>query len=195
MDGKKGFQVYYLVLCEGTTEFNLFAYLTKVKFRETFAGSSIQFSNKIEIINKNGEQIVFNGKLDGVSDIVHFKSKHFLIKEKYAGQKLFYLLDKDLDDSSAIETLIIQGGDLVQFMEYNSEHLLLRLAGKNPKNPLDFANLQEFRDYCKAEFITQFGKHAHKFKDSDFELIFNIRTEDEIRVSFSELFSTLDKSR
>ena len=143
MDEKKGFNVYYLLLSEGTTEFNLFAYLTKVRFRVLFAGSSIQFSNKVEIINKNGEQVVSQGKLDGVSDIVHFKSKHSLIKEKYAGQKLFYFLDKDMDDSYVIGNLITQGGDIVQFMEYSSEHLLLRLAGKNPKNPSDF-NSEEF---------------------------------------------------
>jgi len=192
MDGKKDIKVYYLLLSEGTTEFNLFAYLTKVRFRELFASSSIQFSINVEIINKNGEQIVFQGKLDGVSDIAHFKSKYSLIKTKYVDQMLFFLLDKDIADSSAIGALIMQGGDIVQFMEHSSEHLLLRLAGKNPKNPSDFTTLKEFRDYCKVEFVTKFGKYAHKFKDADFELIFNIPTEDEVRASFRELFSTLE---
>lgn len=191
MDNNKGFKVYYLLLSEGTAEFNLFAYLTKNRFRALFDGSSVQFSNKVEII-KDGNQIVHQGNLDGVSDITHFKSKHVLIKAKYPDQKLFYFLDKDMNDSSAIETLITKDGDLVQFTQYNSEHLLLRLAGKNPKNPSDFANLKEFRDYCKTEFVTEFGKHAHKFKDVDFELVFNIPSEDEVRASFSELFSTLE---
>ena len=191
MYNKRGFRVYYLLLSEGTTEFNLFAYLTKVKFKELFSDSSIQFSNRVEII-KDGNQIVSQGKLEGVSNVKHFKSKRILIKKKYAGQKLFYFLDKDMEDSSAIEELIKKDDDLVQFMEYNSEHLLLRLAGKNPKNPSDFNNLKDFRDYSKTEFVKQFGKNAHKFKDADFELVFNIPTEDEIKASLSILFSTLE---
>ena len=86
MDEKKGFKIYYLLLSEGTTEFNLFAYLTKVRFRVLFAGSSIQFRNTVEII-KDGNQIVSQGKLDGVSTIAHFTSKHILIKEKYEDEE------------------------------------------------------------------------------------------------------------
>ena len=190
MGSKKGFNVYYLLLSEGTTEYYLFAYLTKKRFKAPFEVSSVQFSNKVEII-KDDNQIVSQGRLGGVSTIKHFKAKHVLIKEKYAGQKLFYLLDKDLDDSSAIEELITNGGDLVQFMEYNFEHLLLRLAGKNPKNPSDFGQLSEFRTYCKNEFVKQFGKKASKFNDTDYELVFNIPTENEIKASLSKLFSTL----
>ena len=190
MDEKKGFNVYYLLLSEGTTEFNLFAYLTKNKFRVLFNASNVQFSNRVEII-KDGNQIVSQGKLDGVSTIAHFTSKHILIKAKYAGQRLFYFLDKDIDDSSAIGTLITQGGDIVQFMEYNSEHLLLRLAGKNPKNPSDFGNLNDFRTYCKKEFVTQFGKHAHKFKDVDFDSLFKNVDDNNIKAAFAELFYTL----
>jgi len=192
MDSKKGFKVYYLLLSEGTTEFNLFAYLTKVRFRALFDGSSIQFRNTVEII-KNGNQIVSQGKLNGVSDIAHFKTKHILIKAKYAGQRLFYFFDKDMDDSSVIEAFITKEGDLVQFIEYNSEHLLLRLAGKKPKNPSNFENLKKFRDYCKQEFVKQFGKKAHKFKDADFELVFNDCTDDEVRSNFKILFSALEQ--
>lgn len=192
MDEKKGFNVYYLLLSEGTTESNLFAYLTKVKFRELFSASSVQFRNTVEII-KDGKQIVSQGKLGGVSDITHFKSKHDLIKAKleYKDQKLFYFLDKDIADSSAIEALITKDGDLVQFTEYNSEHLLLRLAGKNPKVPSDFENLMDFRIYCKKEFVKQFGKNAHKFKDTDFDSIFENVKDSDIKNSFPELFSTL----
>ncbi len=190
MDEKKGFNVYYLLLSEGTTEFNLFAYLTKNKFRTLFEASNVQFSNKVEII-KDGNQIVSQGKLEGVSDITHFTSKHVLIKAKYAGQRLFYFLDKDMDDSIAIGELIMRDGDLVQFMEYSSEHLLLRLAGKNPKNPLDFKNLKDFRDYCKQEFVKQFGKHAHKFKDTDFDSVFKNVDDNDTKTAFTELFSTL----
>jgi hypothetical protein len=192
MANKKNFRVYYLLLNEGTAEANLFAYLTKNRFRALFDGSNVQFSNKVEII-KDDNQIVSQGKLDGVSDLKHFKSKHILIKEKYAGQRLFYFLDKDMDDSLAIEKLIIKDGDLIQFAEYNSEHLLLRLAGKNPKNPANFKNLSAFRAYCKREFKKQFKKEAHQFKDADFELVFNVPTEDEVKASLSILFSTLEQ--
>ena len=41
------------------------------------------------------------------------------------------------------EALIKKRGDIVQFMEYNSEYLLLKFAGRNPKNPSDFNNLTE----------------------------------------------------
>lgn len=190
MAEKKGFNVYYLLLSEGTTEFNLFAYLTRVRFRELFDDSGVKFSIKVEII-KDGKQIVSQGRLDGVSDITHFKSKHVLIKKKYAGQRLFYFLDKDIDDSSAIEVLITQDGDLVQFTEHNSEHVLLRLTGKKPKNPSDFGNLKDFRDYCKQEFVKQFGKNAHKFKDTDFDSVFENVKDKDIKNSFAELFSTL----
>ena len=190
MDEKKEFNVYYVVLSEGTTEFNLFAYLTKNKFRGLFDGSSVKFSKRVEII-KDGNQIVSQGKLDGVSTIAHFTAKHILIKAKYTGQRLFYFLDKDIDDSSVIETLITKDGDIVQFIEYNSEHLLLRLGGKNPKNPSDFGNLSDFRTYCKKEFVKQFGKNAHKFKDTDFDSVFKNVKDNEIKSSFAELFSTL----
>ena len=55
MDGKKGIKVYYLLLSEGTTEFNLFAYLTKVRFRQIFTNSSIQFSINVEIMALVGD--------------------------------------------------------------------------------------------------------------------------------------------
>lgn len=60
MDEKKGFNVYYLLLSEGTTEFNLFAYLTKNKFKALFSASSVQFSNRVEII-KDGKQNSLSG--------------------------------------------------------------------------------------------------------------------------------------
>src|SRR3989344_663539 len=171
MNTKKSFKTYYLLLAEGPTEFNLFAYLTKNKFRNLFAESSIQFSNKVEII-KDGKQKVSQGKLNGTSYIKDFKITNSLIKKQYAGQTLFFVLDKDLDDSLAIEKLIVKNGDIIQFVEYNSEYLLLKFGNKNPKKPSDFNNLKEFRDYCKPEFEKQFKKKASDFKDSDFDSIF-----------------------
>ena len=79
----------------------------------------------------------------------------------------------------------------MQFIEHNSEYLLLKFSGKNPKKPVDFNNLGKFRDYCKSEFQKHFGKIAPNFKDSDFDSIFNNVTDKEIKDSFIELFSTL----
>lgn len=190
MKTKKSFKIYYLLLAEGATEFNLFAYLTKNKFKKIFAESDIQFSNKVEII-KDGNQIISQGKLGGISSMKDFKEKNTLIKEEYVGQKLFFMIDKDLNDSLKIGKLIEKNGDIVQFVEYNSEHLLLRLGNKNPKNLSDFTNLTDFRNYCKTEFQKHFKKKAAEFKDPDFNLIFGNVKNQEIRNSFSELFSLL----
>lgn len=187
MGKKKSFIIYYLLLCEGATDFNLFAYLTRVKFRRLFDKSNIKFSDGVQIVESNVSQ----GKLNGAGDFGSFKAKYEAIKNKYPGQTLFFVLDKDLDDSTQIETMIQAGGDIVQFLICNSEHLLLKLDGKNPKEPSDFANLKDFRDYCKAEFTKQFGKEAPGFKDADFELIFAKCGDDEIRTAFTELFATL----
>jgi hypothetical protein len=187
MDKKKSFKIYYLLLCEGSTEFNLFAYLTRNKFRGLFDKSNIKFSDKVQIV----EAGVFQGKLNGAGNIGSFQAKYDLIKKKYSGQKLFFVLDKDLDDSSKIEALIQEGGDIIQFLICNSEHLLLKLGGKKPREPVDFNNLKDFRDYCKVEFCRQFRKDAPKFKDSDFDRIFNNVSDEEIRNSFAELFATL----
>ena len=187
MEKKKSFIIYYLLLCEGTTEFNLFAYLTRSKFRGLFDKSNIKFSDKVQIV----EAGVSQGKLNGAGTIGSFKAKYESIKKKYSGQTLFFVLDKDLDDSLQIETMIQTGGDIVQFLVCNSEHLLLKLDGKNPKEPSDFTTLKYFRDYCEAEFLKQFGKEASKFKDPDFELIFAKLDDEEVYSSFVELFATL----
>lgn len=184
---KKSFKIYYLLLCEGTTEFNLFAYLTRNKYRELFDKSSIKFSNKIQIV----EAGISQGKLNGISDLSNFQFKYNLIKQTYFGQKLFFVLDKDLDDSSKIESLIKAGGDIVQFLVFNSEYLLLKLKGKSLQQPSDFGNFNDFRVYCKTEFKKQFGKKASEFKDSDFDSVFNGLDDIEIRASFDDLFATL----
>lgn len=190
MGTKKIFKIYYLLISEGTTEFNIFAYLTKNKFRELFEKSDIQFSNKVEIIN-NGNQIVSQGNLGGAGNIGDFKAKHSLIKSKYPDQKLFFILDNDLNDSLEIKNVIEAGGDIIQFMEYNSEYLLLKLAGKNPRRPSEFTNLKQFRTYSENEFKNHFGKDAPDLKDSDLDLIFATASTKDIRASFDKLFSTL----
>lgn len=189
MPKKKSFKIYYLLLTEGTTEFNLFGYLTTNKFKGDFENSNVQFSIKVEIV----EAGISQGKLNGVGNLASFKTKYNSIKEdaRYVGQKLFFVIDKDFDDSSQVKALIEKDGNIVQFVEYNSEHLLLRFGGKNPRNPTDFNNMGEFRNYCKKEFQKQFNKVASDFKDADFDSVFVNTDDDEIKKTFVELFSTL----
>jgi len=183
---KKRFQVYHLLVSEGTTEYNLFGYL-KNRFKDLFDDSNIKFSDKVQIPSAG----ISNGKLNGASDIKSFNSKYKLIKEQYKDQKRFFILDKDIDDSKKIADAIKKGKDVAQFIEYNSEYLLLNFAGKNPEKPSDFKNLKIFRKYCKNEFVAQFGKEASAFKDQDFEEILNKVGDEEIKKVFSVIFSTL----
>ena len=192
MSAKQKLRVYYLLLSEGTTEFNIFAYLTKNRFRESFEKSNIKFSNKIEVI-KNGKQKIYQGNLGGAGDIKDFKTKYTLIKKGYSGQRLFFMLDKDLDDSLDIEVVIKNGGDIVQFVEHNSEYLLLKFDGMDPKEPSSFNNLGDFRKYTKLEFEKRFSKKASELKDFDLDSIFDKVTDKEIKTSFAELFSTLSE--
>lgn len=189
MKKNKNFKIYYLLLVEGTTEFNLFAYLTKKKFRDEFEKSNIKFSNKVTIANID----ISGGKLNGVGNLSSFKGKYNRIKKdsRHKGEKLFFIIDEDFDDSSQVKDLIEKDGNIVQFVKYNSEHLLLRFGNKNPKNPSDFISLEDFRNYCKMEFQRQFKKKASEFKEPDFDLIFNGIDDKKIRRSFGELFSTL----
>lgn len=187
MSSKKSFEVYYLLVSEGTAEYRLFGYLTTKKFKDVFSKSKIKFSDKVELV----EVGVSQGKLNGVSNIKDFKIKYESIREKYKGQKRFFMMDKDLDDSLDIEKLIKQNGDIVQFLEYNSEHLLLKFSAKNPKVPSEFKNLGEFRDYCEAEFQKQFSKKASDFNDVDFESVFENVKDNDVKSSFAELFATL----
>lgn len=187
MTKKKIFQVYHLLVSEGTTEYNFFAYL-KTRFTDLFDDSNIKFSDKVQIPSVG----ISNGKLNGVSDVNSFKKKYQLIKEQYRDQKRFFILDKDLDDSKKIADAIKKGKDIVQFIEYNSEYLLLNFAGKNPKKPSDFKSLKNFRNYCKTEFKAQFKKEASAFKDQDFAKILNKVGDEEIKEVFSVLFSILE---
>lgn len=186
MTKKKVFQIYHLLVSEGTTEYNLFGYL-KNRFKDLFDESNIKFSDKVQIPSAG----ISNGKLNGVSDINSFKKKYELIKERYSDQKRFFILDKDIDDSKKIAEAIKKGKDIVQFIEYNSEYLLLNFARKNPKKPSDFKGLKIYRNYCKDEFKAQFGKEASAFKDQDFAKILNKVGDEEIKKNFSVLFSIL----
>ena len=72
MSTKKSFDVYYLLVSEGTTEYRLFGYLTTNKFRDRFDASSIKFSDKVEIV----EAGISQGKLNGAGNLSSFKAKH-----------------------------------------------------------------------------------------------------------------------
>ena len=183
------FQTYYLIANEGHTEYIIFSYLTKVRFKDLFDKSKIKFSDKIEIAEDDIQ--ISKGKLNGISSFKSFEIKNNLIKNKYVGQKIFFILDEDLYHSKKIGKVIKRQGDIIQFIKYNSEYLLLKFSGKTIKDPKDFKNLQEFRDYCKEEFINEFNKEASQLKTPDLDNIFDKVDEIDIRKEFSELFSTL----
>lgn len=183
------FQTYYLIANEGHTEYVIFSYLTKVKFKNLFDKSKIKFSDKIEITEDDIQ--ISKGKLNGISSLKSFEIKNKLIKDKYGGQKIFFILDEDLYHSNEIGEAIKKQGDIIQFIKYNSEYLLLKFRGKTLKVPKDFKSLQEFRDYCKEEFQNEFNKEASQLKTVDLDNIFNKADEIDIRKEFSELFSTL----
>lgn len=183
------FQTYYLIANEGHTEYVIFSYLTKVKFKNLFDKSKIKFSDKIEIAED--EIQISGGKLNGIKSLKNFEIKNKLIKDKYSGQKIFFILDEDLYHSKEIGKVIRKQGDIIQFIKYNSEYLMLKFSGKKLKNPQDFKDLQEFRDYCKEEFENEFKKKASQLKTVDLDKIFNEVEEIDIKKEFSELFSTL----
>jgi hypothetical protein len=183
-------QTYYLIANEGHTEYIIFSYLTKVKFKNLFDKSKIKFSDKIEIAEDKIQ--ISKGKLNGISSLKSFEIKNKLIKDKYSEQKIFFILDEDLFHSNQIGKTIKKQGDIIQFIKYNSEYLLLKLNGKTPKVPKDFNNLQEFRDYCKEKFRNEFGKKVSQLKTPDLDNIFNKIADRDIIKEFSELFSTTE---
>jgi len=188
---KKPFKVYYFLLYEGHTEFVIFSYL-KNRFRGEFSKSNIIFSDKTDYSN-NGETIVFRGKLGGIGGISNFNSKYNVIKLNFPERTFLIFLDNDLDDSSKIKEKIEKNGDIVQLIEYNSEYLLLKLSGYGPKEPGEFKDLKTFRDYCKSEFLTKFGKEASRINDFDLDGAFQYVSDDKIKEIFSGLFSILNK--
>ncbi|MDD4358757.1 MAG: hypothetical protein PHY30_03000 [Candidatus Pacebacteria bacterium] len=183
---KKSLKIHYFLAWEGYTEYKIFSYLTRNRFRGQFLKSDIRFRDAINITQ--GEIIISNGKLNGVGDKTNFKSKYLILKKYYPDETFFFFLDEDLYDSSEIEQMIKMGGDFVQFIKYNSEYLLLKLSNFNLKNPEDFDRLEDFRQYCKDEFYERFRKKASEMKEAELEQIFKKISEDEIKDIFNELF-------
>ncbi len=72
---KKLFKIYYFLACEGHTEYVIFSYLTRNRFRKEFSKSNIKFRDNINII-RDPSIIILNGKMDGVGDEANFKSKY-----------------------------------------------------------------------------------------------------------------------
>lgn len=188
MDMKK-LKIHYLLIVEGYTEGKIFAYLTKVKFSQDFNGSNIKFSNKVNITKPSIN--ISQGNLGGCHNLKNFKKKYKAIRSTYPNKKLFFLLDNDMPDSIKIQDLIIKDKNIIQFMEYNSEYLLLKYADKNPRSPTDFPNLKSFRTYIKKKFEKDLKKKASELNDNDFDLIFQNIEDDVIKKDFAELFKTL----
>jgi hypothetical protein len=182
---KKLFKSYYLLACEGHTEYILFSYLTRNRFRNYF--SSVIFK-EVNLL-RNKIEVIMGGKLNGVGDWSNFNSKYSILKEEFSDGKFFFFLDNDLDDSQKIGQAIRNGGDVVQFVKYNSEYLLLELYGHPLKCLGDFENQKAFRDYCKEEFLKVYNKEAKTMNDRDLDLIFRNISDGDIVNIFSDLFS------
>lgn len=185
-------RTYHFLACEGHTEYVIFSYLTRSRFRERFskANTHVEFSDKANVI-VNAEESISGGKLNGVKSLKHFNLKYSALKVAYPDQTFFFFLDEDLDDSTTIKQAILQGGDFVQFITYNSEYLLLKLSGNNPQDPKTFPTMKAFRDYCKATFLATFSKEASRINERDLDTMLNSRTDAELEVIFSDLFSLI----
>ena len=185
-------RTYYFLACEGHTEYIIFSYLTRNRFKERFskANTNVEFSDKANLI-VNADESISGGKLNGVKSLKHFNLKYSALKTSYTGQTFFFFLDEDLDDSTAIKQVILQGGDFAQFIRYNSEYLLLQLSGNNPQDPTKFPTMIAFRDYCKATFLTTFGKVASRINDRDLDAMLSTSTNAELEVIFNDLFSLI----
>lgn len=185
-------RIYHFLACEGHTEYIIFSYLTRNRFRDRFsrANTNVEFSDKANVI-VNADESISGGKLNGVKSLKHFNIKYAALKTAYPTQTFFFFLDEDLNDSAAIKKVILQGGDFVQFVTYNSEYLLLERSGNNPQHPTAFGTLQDFRNYCKATFLTTFGKEASRINDQDLDTILTNSTDAEIEAIFGDLFALI----
>ncbi len=185
-------RIYHFLACEGHTEYVIFSYLTRNRFRDRFsrANTNVEFSDKANVI-VNVDESIYGGKLNGVKSLKHFNLKYVALKVAYPNQTFFFFLDEDLDDSAVIKQVILQGGDFVQFVTFNSEYLLLERSGNNPLNPTAFATMQDFRNYCKEAFLTTFGKEASRINDKDLDVMLANSTDADLEVIFNDLFSLI----
>lgn len=185
-------RIYHFLACEGHTEYIIFSYLTRNRFRDRFSrtNTNVEFSDRANVI-VNTDESISGGKLNGVKSFKHFNLKYSALKAAYPSQTFFFFLDEDLDDSNAIKQVILQGGDFAQFITYNSEYLLLQLSGNNPQNPTAFPNMQAFRDYCKATFLSTFGKEASRINDIDLDTMLGNSTDAELEIIFADLFALI----
>lgn len=146
----------YLMCFEGEAEENLFAYL-KSRFcltNKTFKPVSLKGFNSLEIFKRKYNQVYrANGlKKSKLGEKVHF----------------IFLIDADLDDTSAILAFIESEGHRYQTNNQNTESVLLRMTGINLN--VDIL-LPDFRKKSKAKFFEKFDKEAHQMKDVDFDKI------------------------
>lgn len=185
-------RIYYFLACEGHTEYIIFSYLTRSRFKGRFskANTNVEFNDKANVI-VNADESISGGKLNGIKSLDHFNLKYAALKNAYPDQTFFFFLDEDLDDSASIKQAILQGGDFAQFITYNSEFLLLRLSGNNPQEPSTFANLQEFRTYCRETFLATFAKKASWINEADLNAMLANVTDAELEVIFADLFGLI----
>ena len=181
---KKPFKVYYFLAYEGHTEFVIFAYI-KNRFKDVFSKSKVTFREP------RNTELFSNGKLNGVKDLSDFEDKYIRIKKDYENETFLFILDDDLYHSPRIAKKIKEGRDFVQFIKYNSEFMLLRLAGHELKDISEFdSNFQEFRDYSKSEFRRVYGKDLKYIINDDFldSVMLGLSDED-IKKNFEVIFS------
>lgn len=184
---KKPFKVYYFLACEGHTEFIMFAYL-KNRYRQLFRSANVKFREPRD------DGVFSNGKLNGVKSLEHFEGIYSQIKQDYPDETFLFFLDEDLYHSPQIGKKIKDGGDMVQFIKYNSEFLLLTLSGHTLKDISDFKpDFQGFRDYCKEEFRKVFGDDAKRIINDDFlNGILGDVTDEVIMQKFDVIFGLCD---
>jgi hypothetical protein len=185
----KKLKIYYKLIVEGYTERNIFAYLTKVKFKQDFNKSNIQFTSNVNIAKPSIN--IAQGNLGGCHNLKTFKKNYKAIRSKHPNEKLFFLLDKDMPESLHIQDLIIKDNNIIQFIEHNSEYLLLKYTKQNPQHPTQFPDLESFRNYIKQKFKNHFKKEASELDEKDFDFIFNNIEDEIIKKDFTELFKTL----
>ncbi len=187
---KKPFKTYYFLAYEGHAEFILFAHL-KNRFKKLFEDSNIKFRELTD------SEVFSNGKIKGVKSLKDFEEKYLKIKNnnEYKDLTFLFFLDEDLYHSPEIGKKISEGGDLIQFIKYNSEFILLKLSGYEIKDISEFKpDFQGFRDYCKEEFRKKHGQDLKYIINDDFlDSILGSIPDETIKENFKTIFSLCNK--
>ncbi|MDD4409370.1 MAG: hypothetical protein PHW52_01815 [Candidatus Pacebacteria bacterium] len=130
----------------------------------------------------------------GVGDLTDFKSKYRPLKKEFPEKTFLFILDGDLDDSHSIKDFLRIKDELVQMAEYNTEYFLLEKGHILLRKPESFSDRDEFRCYCKKEFLRTKGKDASQMGDMDFAAILGGIPKDEIVKDYDTLFSLINQN-